>query len=423
MRRIWIAILGLAVHGAAQTSPGTLTTILDFYNTTVFSPETGLLIGPNGVLFGTASFPPGYAVYSLTPPTELGGSWTYATLYQTQGTQRSQVLTSAPGLAIDRNGVLYGATNRIVDTACTSQICGWIFSLTPPASPGGAWSETTLYTFTGGADGTGPQAGVTIGQGGVLYGTALGGAGKGLVYSLTPPASPGGAWTQATLHSFADGADGAEPSGPLAIGDGGILYGTTSYGGGENHGAIFSLTPPSSPGGKWTEAVIYGFTGGDDSEAPSGGVLIGPGTAGQPILYGAAGADVVGASRNGIVYSLTPPTEAGGAWALTVLYAFPKDYDFSPGPLVWGESGVLYGSTLYGGAQRSGSIYALIPPASPGAPWTFRSIYSFAYGFDAPGGNSPYLGEALAVGGDGLIYGTTSGGGPFNFGIAFSLRP
>jgi len=106
-----------------------------------------------------------------------------------------------------------------------------------------------------------------------------------------------------------------------------------------------------------------------------------------------------------------------------VLYAFPSDYWFSPGPLVWGSGGALYGSTFYGGAQRSGSVYALIPPASDGAPWTFRSIYSFAYGFDAPGGNSPYLGEALAVGGDGLIYGTTSGGGPFNFGTAFSLRP
>ncbi len=121
----WIAILSLAVRGAAQTSPGTPTTILDFGVTTVALPETGVVIGSDGVLYGTASFPPGYAVYSLTPPTQPGGSWTYSTLYQTQGTERSQTLTSSPGLAIDSNGVLYGATNRIVDTACTSQTCGW----------------------------------------------------------------------------------------------------------------------------------------------------------------------------------------------------------------------------------------------------------------------------------------------------------
>jgi hypothetical protein len=177
----WIAILGLAAHTAAQTSPGTLTTILDFDTTPFSLPKTGVAIGPGGVLYGTAPFPPGYAVYSLTPPSASGGSWTYATLYQVTGTERSQTVTSAPGLAIDQNGVIYGATNRIVDTACTSQTCGWIFSLTPPAAPGGSRTETTLYTFTGGADGTGPEAGVTTGKGGILYGTALGGPGSGSV--------------------------------------------------------------------------------------------------------------------------------------------------------------------------------------------------------------------------------------------------
>ena len=295
--------------------------------------------------------------------------------------------------------------------------------MTPPASTGGAWTETTLYTFTGGTDGTGPQAGVTIGKGRVLYGTAFGGGGHGSVFSLTPPASPGGTWTFTTLHSFAGGADGAEPSGPLTIDSQGVLYGTTSYGGGSNYGSVFTLTPPSSPGGEWTEAVIYGFTSGDDGAHPAGGVLIGTGPAWQTVLYGAGGANLDGASHDGVLYSLTPPSESGGSWTQTVLYAFPSEYQFSPGPLVWGSGGVLYGSTFAGGDDRCGSVYALVRPASSGSPWTFRGVYSFACGFDTAIGNLPYLGEILAVGGDGLIYGTTMEGGTANSGTVFTLHP
>jgi uncharacterized repeat protein (TIGR03803 family) len=252
----------------------------------------------------------------------------------------------------------------------------------------------------------------------VLYGVALGGMGKGAVFSLTPPASPGGAWIRKTLHSFAGGADGAEPSGPLVIDHNGVLYGTTYRGGGSNYGAVFSLTPPSSPEGEWTETVIYGFTNGPDSGYPSGGVLIAPGPAGQPVLYGTAGA-----ARDGVVYMLTPPTESGGYWTHTVLYAFPRDYEFSAGPLVRGGDGTLYGSTFDGGAQRSGTVYALTPPASAGSLWTFRDVYRFASGFAQPAGNLPYLGEILAIGRGGLILGTTYGGGPYNSGTAFAVRP
>ena len=417
-KHAWIAIMCLAAHATAQS---TLTTILDFSNTLVALPKTGMVIGPHGVLYGTASWPPGYAVFSLTPPAEAGGSWTYATLYQVTATERSQPVESAPALAIDSNGVIYGATNEIVDTACTSQLCGWIFSLTPPTSPDGSWTETTLYTFTGGADGSGPEAGVTIGPGGVLYGTAFGGSGNGLVFSLAPPVSPGGAWTFSTLHNFSGETDGAAPSGPLAIDNQGVLYGTTYRGGGSNYGSVFSLTPPAAPGGEWTESVIYSFLGGENGVEPQG-ILIGGGSTGPTVLYGVAGFLSYGIG-GGLAYSLTAPAEPGGAWSETVLYAAPGTDQFAPGPLVWGSDGVLYGSTFFGGAQHDGSVYALIPPASPGSAWTFRGIYNFPQGFDAPSGNSPYVGQILAVDPAGLIYGTTYGGGPFNDGTVFTLRP
>jgi uncharacterized repeat protein (TIGR03803 family) len=61
------------------------------------------------------------------------------------------------------------------------------------------------------------------------------------VYSLAPPASPGGAWTETILHNFT-GADGANPYADVVIGSGGVLYGTTYIGGTANLGTVFSLT-------------------------------------------------------------------------------------------------------------------------------------------------------------------------------------
>ena len=413
---LWIAFLSLAAHSAAQ-SPATLTTILNFDTTPVGLPETGVVIGRDGVLYGTAGWPPGYAVYSLTPPAEPGGTWTYATLYQTTGAQVSTTVTSAPGLAIGEDGVIYGASNRVVNTACDTP-CGYIFSLTPPAAPGGVWTETTLYSFTGGADGSGPAAGVTIGPGGALYGPALGGAGKaGTIFSLTPPASPGSAWTETTLYSFGRGKDGRTPSGPLVMDKRGVLYGTTYRGGASNNGVVFSLTPPLSPGGAWTETILHQFT--SDGAKPAG-LLLATGPGGQPVLYGLAHA---APSDGTIFYSLTPPASPGGRWSEAVLHTFPRSYGLAPGPLVQGSNGVFYGSTFSGGAQLSGSLFALISPQSAGSAWTFRDLYDFPAGFAVPGGNFPYVGEILAVGPNGMIYGTTYGGGPYNFGTVFTLRP
>jgi uncharacterized repeat protein (TIGR03803 family) len=121
---------------------------------------------------------------------------------------------------------------------------GTVFSLTPPSSAGGAWTETTLYNFAGGTDGNAPFTGVVIGPGGVLYGTTSHAAqvGKGNVYSLTPPASPGGSWTEVSLHNFTNGSDGGNPSG-LVIHSTGLLYGATLYGGSAGYGTIYSLQP------------------------------------------------------------------------------------------------------------------------------------------------------------------------------------
>lgn len=135
---------------------------------------------------------------------------------------------SGPSLrAIDPAGNLYGTT---VTGGAHNQ--GTVFELTT------AGSLVTLYSFTGGADGAAPEAGVTRDSTGTLYGTASSGGvatsqcfnqGCGGVFSLTP--STTGAWHQTVLHSF-NGNDGYQPIAPLLYDPQQVaLFGVTGVGG------------------------------------------------------------------------------------------------------------------------------------------------------------------------------------------------
>ncbi|MGA3039352.1 MAG: choice-of-anchor tandem repeat GloVer-containing protein [Bryobacteraceae bacterium] len=206
-------------------------------------PETGVVFGSGGVLYGTT----GNSVYSVTPPASPGGAWTPTTLYSFTGPPGDGIDTSA-GVVIGAGGVLYGTTSYGGTGSCTNGIfksgCGTVYSLKPPAEAGGAWAEQILYSFAGGSDGFVPNA-VVIGPGGVLYGTTHegGASNAGIVFSLRPPATEGGAWTETVLHTFTGGNDGGGPLGGLAFGPGNALYGTTYSGGSSNQGTVFALTP------------------------------------------------------------------------------------------------------------------------------------------------------------------------------------
>src|ERR1700693_112834 len=89
-------------------------------------------------------------------------------------------------------------------------------------------AERVVFSFNY-ADGANPYNGVIL-RGGNLYGvTYAGGAyGNGIVFELTPN---GSAWTETVLYSFTGGSDGAFPYADLTFDDAGNLYGTTLYGG------------------------------------------------------------------------------------------------------------------------------------------------------------------------------------------------
>jgi len=152
---------------------------------------------------------------------------------------------------IDVNGVLYGTTasGGGDNVEGCNFGCGTVFSLDPETRV-----EQVVYSFAGDTDGAGPAAGL-IDIGGILYGTTSSGGGGdcanyfgcGTVFSVDP-----GTGTETVLHAFA-GADGAIPAAGL-IDVGGILYGTTYKGGRFGTGTAFSLDPTTG-----AESVVHSF--------------------------------------------------------------------------------------------------------------------------------------------------------------------
>ncbi len=139
-----------------------------------------------------------------------------------------------------------------------------VFAATVIAAPA-AQSQTfsVLHNFSGEEDGANPYAGVTVGPGGVLYGTASadGNHGHGVAFKLV---YQGSSWTFSPLYEFTGLSDGATPYGGVVIGPNGALYGTASYGG-VNYGTVFELRPPLTACKAilcyWGETVLYTFTG------------------------------------------------------------------------------------------------------------------------------------------------------------------
>jgi len=334
------------VPPAAPGQPWEETILHSFAGGTDGQGPGAVVLGANGVIYGTTGKggTAGYGTaFSLTPPAQPGGEWSYAIINNFQNREDP----SGP-LAIDSNGVIYGTSqsNGTPDY-------GVVYALYPPTSPGGAWTESVLYTFNG-TDAVGPT-GVVVGSGGVLYGTAA----SGVVYSLTPPTVEGGQWTYQALAYLTNNGHSSSPEAPPVIGAGGVLYGTI-FDAPTPAGSIFSLTPPATPGGAWTFAQLYAFTYGElgsvDGSQPSSPLVIGPGG----VLYGVTpyGGLNDSGGGSGTIFSLTPPATQGGAWTESVLYRFTAGTDgFFPGCVILSKQGVLYGVSDEGIVDKAGSVW------------------------------------------------------------------
>lgn len=321
-----------------------------------------------------------------------------------------------------KNGVLYGTT-----TYGGGGPGGIAFSLTPPASPGGLWTKATLHSFLAYPDVLHPNGGLVADANGTLYGTAdgfPGGVAAAGVFALSPPPTPGGTWTESILHKFHGTPDGAYPNGVI-FGKNGVLYGTTAYGGTGN--SVDCATPPLSlrcgtvfalKSTGGPDQILYNFQGPPDGFLPGSNLLFNSNG-----VFGTTGAGGTGGGTIscGTAFQLNRPSTSGGAWTEVVIYSFGNTPDgCSPSAgFISGQNGVLYGVTRDGGNSAFGTVFSLTPPAVPGQPWTETLLYDFA---GIPNDGEYPVGN-LVMGANGVLYGATLMGGAAGDGAVFSLTP
>lgn len=355
-------------------------------------PNAGVTLDGHGNIYGTNYFyGVGYGtVYKLT---NRNGIWTPTVLYQfhggTDGAFPASRVVSGP------DGALYGTTSEGGGSGCNAHGCGTVFRLSPPPTicktslcP---WLETVLYRFTGGADGAIPQYGDLIfDSAGSIYGTTSGdNANFGSVYKLS---RSGGVWTETTLWSFTGGNDGLFPLGGVVFDQAGNLYGTMDTGvfelspargewtetvihtfslqeegSGAESGVVFdragnlySSTSVEGPGG---EGSIFQMTPSGQSwnlqVIHDGGETLGTSlnfdAAGN--LYGVRATDRNG---NGEAFKMSL---VDGSWTYTLLHTF-SGHSEGAAPyegMVMDSNGNLWGTASVGGDHNYGVVYEITP--------------------------------------------------------------
>lgn len=385
-------------------------------------PYGALVADAHGSLYGTTNSGGTYGfgtIFKVAPPTDAHGSWKETVLYEFQGSAAGDGASPYSGLILDHAGNLYGTTlfggNQ---TICPD--CGVVFKLTRPTSPQGAWTESVLWSFGAPGDGIFPFGTLTMDPRGNLYGTTyLGGSLLfGAVFELTPPGKSG-SWNEQILYSFGEGtSDGLAPASGVTRNPNGTLYGTTVQGGAYGLGTVYELTESKSA---WSETVLYSFTGGGDGGEPFSGVILDD----QGRLDGtaSAGGYPYCAGGCGTVYQLIPPSSRGAAWNISVLYAFTGGGD-GGGPIggvVSDSGGTLLGTASEGGNANCpggcGTVYELTRAPHQSA-WTENTLYQFAGG--TTDGASPVASLLLTDGND--AFGLTETGGASDAGTLFRIK-
>jgi len=341
-------------------------------------PYAGVVRDKAGNLYGTTQeggcggCGPGYGVvFKLTPH----GSEKLLHVF-TGGSDGAYPLGD---LLLDSStGDLYGTTYEAGNLKCAGPLtgCGTIFKI----SSGGKF--TTLYRFSGGADGSSPSDRLVRDEQGNFYGTArYGAAQRGTVFKFTTDGK------LQTLHSFVKG-EGGCPIARLRWDWAGNLYGTAPGDCFGDPSILFRLAPD----GTFTKLL-----GGGDGASPYGGVakdtdnnLYGTGGGGDPVC------------GCGLIFRLTPNgTE-------TVLHAFAEG-GVPLGTLLRARGGAYYGTTER--EHTSGSIFRITRGGR------FETIHYFDQGKD--GGNPT---SSLIEDENGNLYGTGNNGGTYGYGTVFTLK-
>ena len=316
--------------------------------------------------------------------------------------------------------------------------------LTLTAQPAQAQSFTVIHSFTNGADGADPLAGLAMDAAGNLYGTTVAAGefglcaappGCGTIFKLTLHDSN---WVTAPIYKFHGRSDGGHPESAVLIAADGSLYGTTY----PEYATLYRLTPAPNPPvlSPWNITTLY-FLGG-------------VGALGE-LVFDAHG-NVYGTIASGGAYSLGAIYQWTGS-SFNLLYSPQHSSDpWAPEEgITFDQSGNLYGTFSDGGPYQSGAIYELSPSQQG---WQEQILYNFPEGGYAPvsgliidsQGNlygrkagrifelTHYIGywditwiydtgsggiDRLVMDSAGSLYGTAAANGAYGMGSVFKLTP
>ena len=379
--------LAMSLTSSAQT----FETVASF-GTNLLLP-TGVTEGANGNLVALASGGTNKwgAVAEVSPPNVVP---TYNFCALSNCTDGSYPIGS---LVLGADGNLYGSTF----TGGSSSNCmgcgqGTVFRI----NAGGTF--TSVHDFcmqTNCTDGSSPEAGLSAGLDGNLYGVTFRGGtsanGNGTVFQLT---TSGQFKILYNFCSQTNCTDGSNPFEPPIQGIDGNLYGTTGYGGAHNLGSVYVL----NQGGQLRTIASFRRSA-DSGTVPSLLIQATDGT-----LYGTTGYG--GAAGQGTIFKITP------SGSMSTLYSFCSLANCADGEaassLLPGPDGNLYGTTAYGGTFGAGTIFQLTPQGS------LTTLYDFCSESSCPDGNQP---GGLILSTNGKLYGVTGYGGSVTHGTVFSL--
>jgi uncharacterized repeat protein (TIGR03803 family) len=444
------------------TPAGLLTTIYSFTGGASDGgfPHANLTQAADGNLYGTT-----HKVGVGNPPFKNGTVFristngtltTLVTFDNTNGASSYGALTPA------ENGNLYGTT-----AFGGSSSNGTLFRI----SASGQF--TNIYSFTGGSDGAQPMAGLFAASDGNLYGTtSAGGAfGLGTVFRMLPNG------TVTNLASFS-GFNGANPTAALVDGPDGNLYGTTQYGGANGQGTIFRVSFDSAPqiitqptnqtvfaganvpmsvvvtGGRplsyqWKQNGVNLSDGGNISGANARTLTFNGVTAANAGIYSVVLSNAFGSAQSveaTLSVTSSPPifvtqptnvTVSPGGTAIFAVNAIgnqPLSYQWQTNGVDVKDGGKISGSTSsaltvvnategnnatyavivsnsLGSLASTNALLTVIPASAPGTRLT--TLYSFTFS------KNGYRPNGLAVGTNGVMYGTTQFGG---LGTVFSVN-
>lgn len=415
----------------AQTSPATETVLHNFGGVRGANPYAGIIADAAGNFYGTTSaggtadlgvifkldtarqetvlhnFTAGAdgavpyssvifdAAGNLYGTTYQGGAANVGVVYELDVSGQETVLYSflggtdganpKAGLIFDAAGNLYGTTS-----AGGSANAGTVFKLDP------AHHETVLYTFTGGADGGTPLAGLVLDPAGNLYGTAHnGGLGNGNVtYGVVFKLDASG--HQIVLHRFTGGNDGGWPSATLTRDPAGNFFGTTQLGGVVNGGVVFRLDPAGY------ETVIHDFPASPTVSVVSGVILDSSGN-----LYGTY--TDFNNFGFGYVFKLDPASRS----VLEYSFAGGANGWYPNSGVIRDSAGNLYGTTVYGGAHQTLGNGVVFKWDTTGQETVLSSFTDATDGVDPSGG--------VIQDESGNLFGTTTFGGGYDQGVVFKI--